>query len=76
MVGVIQFGIMDASDTEVIVNQVSDLFSVKESVGFLSILFLQTDRFLELGILDNLVQCWCNPRVEHLKNQEQEQFPE
>ena len=59
--------IVDASDTEVVINQVSDLSSSKESVLFLSLLFLQTDSFLEVGTIDNFAQPWCNTRVEQLK---------
>ena len=42
--------------------------SAKESIFFLSFLVLKTDLFLEVGILDDLVQCWSNPRIQHLKN--------
>ena len=55
-VGIIEYRIVDDSDPEVVVNQVSDLSSAKESVCFLSLLFLKTDRILEVGILDDLVQ--------------------
>ena len=48
------------SDPEVLVDQVSDLSSSEEAVFFfffLSFSFLQTDFFLEAGILDDSVQC-------------------
>ena len=50
---------MSTSDSKVVVDHVSDLSSVKERILFLSFLFLQTDIFLEVGILDDLVQSTC-----------------
>ena len=47
---------MSTSDSKVVVDHVSDLSSAKEPTLFLSFLFLQTDLFLEVGILDDLVQ--------------------
>ena len=49
--------IIDSGDPEVLVDQVSDLSSSKESVFFMSFHFLQTDLFLEAGILNDFVQC-------------------
>ena len=49
----IEHRIVDASDPEAIVDQVSDLSSAKESVCFLSLLFLQNDLLLEVGICDS-----------------------
>ena len=56
MVGVILDRIVGSSDPEILVDQVSDLSSSEKAV-FLSFLFLQTDLFLETGILDDSVQC-------------------
>ena len=47
---------MGSSDPEVLVDQVSGLFSSKESVLFLGLLFLQTDFPFEMGIMDDFVQ--------------------
>ena len=58
---------MSARNPEVVVDHASDLSSAKESILFLSFLFLQTDLFLELGILDDLVQSRGNLRVQHFK---------
>ena len=52
----IEHRIVDVSDPEVVVDQVSDLSSAKESVCFLSLLLRQSDLLLEVGILDDLVQ--------------------
>ena len=49
--------IVGSSDPEELVDQVSDLSSMKETVLFLSFLFLQTDLSFELGIMDDSVQC-------------------
>ena len=48
---------MDSSDPEVIVDQVSNLSTEKETVLLLGLLFLQTDLPFEMGIMDDLVQC-------------------
>ena len=48
--------IIGTSDPEVFVDQVGDLSSRKETVLFLGFLFLQTDLFLEAGIMDDSVQ--------------------
>ena len=58
---------MAPSDPEVLVDQVSDLSAAKETVLFLGFFFLQTDLFLEAGIMDDSVQCWSNFRVEYNK---------
>ena len=50
-------GVLPSSDPEVFVDQVSDLSSSKEVVFFVSCHVLQTDLFLEVRILDDLVQC-------------------
>ena len=55
--GKILDGIVGSSDPEVLVDQVSDLSSSKETVLFLRFLFLQTDLFLETCIMDDSVQC-------------------
>ena len=68
--GIIKHGIMGTSDLEVVVDHVSDLSSANGPIIFLSFLFLQTDLFLEEGILDDLVQSRRNPRIQHLKVQE------
>ena len=56
--------IVGSSDPEVLVDQVSDLSSTKETVLFLGFLFLQTDLSFEAGIMDDSVQCWSNFRVK------------
>ena len=61
---------MGTSDSEAVVDHVSDLSSAKEPIFFLSFLFLQTDLLLEVGILEDLVQSRHNPRVQHLKIRE------
>ena len=52
------------SDPEVFIDQESYLSSSEEAVFFVSFHFLQTDLFLEAGILDDSVQCWSNSRVK------------
>ena len=59
--------IMSASNPEALADHVSDLPSAKEPVLFLGFLFLQTDLFLAVGILDDLVQSGRNSRIQHLK---------
>ena len=49
--------IVGSSHQEVLADQISDLFSTKETVLFLRLLFLQTDLSLEEGIMDDSVQC-------------------
>ena len=56
-VGIILDRIVGSSDPEVLVDQVSDLSSKKETVLFLGFLFLQSDLSLETGILDDFIQC-------------------
>ena len=46
-----------SSDPEVLVDQASDLSSVKETVLFLGFLFLQTDPSFEVRIMDDSIQC-------------------
>ena len=46
---------MDSSDPKVIVDQVGNLSTSKETVLLLGLLFLQTDPF-EMGIMDGFVQ--------------------
>ena len=48
---------MDPSDPEVIVDQVGNLSTAKETVLFLGLLFLQTDPSPEVRIMDDSVQC-------------------
>ena len=48
----------------------SDQSSVKEPTLFVSFAFLQTDLFLEVRILDDLVRGWSNSRVQHFKIRE------
>ena len=48
---------MGPSDPEVVVDQVGNLSTSKETVLFLGFLILQTELFLEAGILDDFVQC-------------------
>ena len=47
---------MAPSDPEVIVDQVSNLSTAKETVLLLGFLFLQTDSPFEVGIMDDFVQ--------------------
>ena len=47
---------MGSSDPELIVDQVGNLSTSKETVLFLDLLFLQTDSPFELGIMDDFVQ--------------------
>ena len=60
--------IMSTSDSKVVVDHVSDLSSTKKPVICLGSLFLQTDLFLEIGILDDLIQSRSNPRVQAFQN--------
>ena len=55
-IGIILDRITGPSDPEVFADQASDLSSAMETVLFLGFLFLQTDLFLEAGILDDLVR--------------------
>ena len=48
---------MAPSDPEMIIDQVSNLSSAKETVLFLGLLFLQTDSSVEVRIMDDSVQC-------------------
>ena len=48
--------IVAPNDPEVFVDQVSNLSSSEEAVFFVSFHFLQTDLFLEAGILDDFVR--------------------
>ena len=48
---------MGSSDPEMIVDQVGDLSSAKETVLFLGLLFLQTDSSFEVRIMDDSIQC-------------------
>ena len=57
MFGIILDRIVGSSDPEVLVDQVSDLSSAKETVHFLGLLFLQTDPSFEVRIVDDSVQC-------------------
>ena len=66
-VGVVFDRIMGSSDPELIVDQVGNLSTSKETVLFLELLFLQTDSPFELGIMDDLVQGWSNPRIKYFK---------
>ena len=63
-------GIMSASNPEVVVDHVSGLSRAKEPIFFLSFLLLQTDLFLQVGILDDLVQSRNNSRVQQFKIRE------
>ena len=56
-VGMVFDRIVGSSDPEVIVDQVSNLPTAKETVLFLGLSFLQTDSPFELGIMDDFVQC-------------------
>ena len=52
-VGIILDRIIGPSDPEMFVDQVSNLSAAKETVFFVSMHFLQTDLFLEAGILND-----------------------
>ena len=56
-VGIILDRIIGSSDPDVLADQVSNLSSKKETVQFLGFHFLQTTLSLELGIMDDSVQC-------------------
>ena len=56
-VGVVFDRIMGSSDPELIVDQVGNLSTSKETVLLLGLLFLQTDSSFEMGIMDDFVQC-------------------
>ena len=56
-VGIILDRVVGSGDPEVLVDQVSDLSSSEAAVFFLSFHFLQTDLFLEAGVLDDSFQC-------------------
>ena len=58
---------MAPSDPEMIVDQLGNLSAAKETVLFLSLLFLQTDSSFEMGIMDDFVQCCSNSRIEYFK---------
>ena len=58
---------MGSSDPEVIVDIVSNLSAAKETVLFLGFLFLQTDSPFELGIMDDIIQCWSNSRIKYFE---------
>ena len=58
---------MGSSDPEVIVDQVGNLSTAKETVLFLGFVFLQTDSPFELGIIDDFIQRWSNPRIKYFK---------
>ena len=58
---------MAPSDPEVIVDRVGNLSAAKETVLFLGFSFLQTDSPSELGIMDDFVQGWSNPRIKYSK---------
>ena len=58
---------MARSDPKVIVDQVGNLSTAKETVLLLGLLFLQTDSSFELGIMDDFIECWSNPRIEYFK---------
>ena len=47
---------MAPSDPEMIVDQVGNLSTSKETVLLLGLLFLQTDSPFEMGIMDDFVQ--------------------
>ena len=61
---------MSVSNPEFVSSHASDLYSAEGSIFFLSFLFLQTDLFLEVGVLDDVVHSRRNPRIQHLKNSE------
>ena len=48
-------------------NQVSHLSAAKVTVLLLGLLFLQTDSSFEVGIMDDVVQCWSGPRIKYFK---------
>ena len=55
--GIVFDRIIGSSDPEVLVDQVSDLSSTKETVLLLGLMFLQTDSSFEVRIMDDSVQC-------------------
>ena len=56
MLGAILDGIIGSCDPEVLIDKVSNLSSMKETVLLLGLLFLQTDLPFEMGIMDDLIQ--------------------
>ena len=61
---------MTASNPEVVVDHIYYLSFSKEPILFLSLQFLQTDLFLEVGIQNDLVHSGRNPRIQYLKVRE------
>ena len=59
---------MDSSDPEVIVDQVSNLSSAKETVLLLGLLFLQTDSSFEVRIIDDFVSALKQSSHQVLQN--------
>ena len=57
MGGIILDRIVGSCDPEVLMDQVSNLSSAKETVLLLGLLFLQTDSSFEVRIMDDSVQC-------------------
>ena len=55
-VGIVLDRIIGSSDPEVIVDQVGNLSTAKETVLFLGLLFLQTDASFEVRNMDDFVQ--------------------
>ena len=58
---------MDPNDPKIIVDEICNLSAAKETVLLLGLLFLQTDSSFEMGIMDDIVQCWNNPRIKYFK---------
>ena len=52
---------------EMIVDQVGNLSTSKETVLFLGLSFLQTDFPFEMGIMNDFVQCRSNSRIKYFK---------
>ena len=62
--------LMSGCHTEFIIDHGSDLSSAKESVIELSLLLGQIDSFLEVWILDDVLQEGCDLRIHHFKIRE------
>ena len=65
-ISIIQYCIMRASHSKVPIDHGRNVSSPRETVLFLSFLFLEADLLLEEGILHGFVQSRGNPRVQHL----------
>ena len=66
-ISILQYCIMSASHSKIVVDHKGDLYPSKEPNLLLDFLLLKTDLLLELGIQDDVVQCRSNLPVQHFK---------